>query len=107
MTNENKSDYVEAMVVYKTKTSVGVQLDALLAGFYELIPPEEICVFNIKELNLLLNGKGEIDIGEIRGSVNYTSGFTPTSPCVLFFWNAMNDFSNEQRGLVLRFITGK
>lgn len=107
VTNENKEDYVKAMVEFKTKTRVAGQLEAILSGFYELIPVEEICVFNIKELNLLLNGKGSIDIGEIRAGVNYTSGYTPTSQCVIYFWNAMKDFSNEQRGLVLRFITGK
>ncbi len=55
---------------------------------------------------MLLNGNKEIDVGALRQNTKYTGGFTPTSTCIIHFWNAMRDISEEQRGLVLAFITG-
>ena len=61
VTEENKKEYVEAVVEYRTRTRVKEQSTALLAGFRELIPAELIDVFDERELELLIGGMSEID----------------------------------------------
>lgn len=61
VTEENKKEYVEAVVEYRTKTRIKEQTNALLEGFRELIPSELINVFDERELELLIGGMSEID----------------------------------------------
>lgn len=61
VTEENKKEYVEALVEYRTKTRIKEQATALLEGFKELIPSELIDVFDERELELLIGGMSEID----------------------------------------------
>jgi E3 ubiquitin-protein ligase NEDD4 len=61
VTEENKKEYVEAVVEYRTKTRIREQTTALLEGFKELIPSELIDVFDERELELLVGGMSEID----------------------------------------------
>lgn len=61
VTEENKKEYLEAVVEYRTKTRIREQTTALLEGFRELIPAELIDVFDERELELLIGGMSEID----------------------------------------------
>lgn len=61
VTEENKKEYVEAVVEYRTKTRIREQITAFQEGFRELIPSELIDVFDERELELLIGGMSEID----------------------------------------------
>ena len=62
VTEENKADYVNAVVEYRISKRVREQFDAFISGFNELIPPELIKVFDERELELLIGGIAEIDV---------------------------------------------
>ena len=62
VTEENKADYVNAVVEYRISKRVKEQFDAFISGFNELIPPELIKVFDERELELLIGGIAEIDV---------------------------------------------
>ena len=62
VTEENKKEYVEALVEYRTMTRVQEQFGAFAEGFKELIPQELIDVFDERELELLIGGMSEIDM---------------------------------------------
>lgn len=61
VTQENKKEYVEAVVEYRTKTRIKEQTTAFQEGFRELIPSELVDVFDERELELLIGGMSEID----------------------------------------------
>jgi E3 ubiquitin-protein ligase HUWE1 len=44
VTNENKREYVQLSAEYRLVTSIREQIDALLGGFYEIIPKELISI---------------------------------------------------------------
>lgn len=62
VTQENKKDYVGAIVEYRISKRVNEQFDAFMAGFSELIPQDLINVFDERELELLIGGMSEIDV---------------------------------------------
>ncbi len=70
--NKNKADYVKLMLQYRTVKAIEKPLNALLAALYEMVPFELLSTFTLPELDLLLNGKNEIDVGDIRSGVSYT-----------------------------------
>ena len=62
MTEANKREYVEAVVEYRISGRVKEQFESFREGFFELIPPELITVFDERELELLIGGMSEIDM---------------------------------------------
>jgi E3 ubiquitin-protein ligase NEDD4 len=62
VTEDNKTDYVDAVVEYRISKRVKEQFEALMSGFGELIPQELITVFDERELELLIGGMSEIDV---------------------------------------------
>lgn len=61
VTQDNKKDYVEAVVEYRISKRVKEQFEAFMSGFSELIPQDLITVFDERELELLIGGMSEID----------------------------------------------
>ena len=62
LTEENKKEYVNAVVSYRIAKRVKEQFDAFMAGLLEVIPSELITVFDERELELLIGGMSEIDM---------------------------------------------
>lgn len=44
MTQENKREFVQLSAQYRLLTSINDQIDALLSGFYEVIPKDLIAI---------------------------------------------------------------
>jgi E3 ubiquitin-protein ligase NEDD4 len=62
VTEENKKEYVDAIVDYRIAKRVKEQFEAFMSGFSELIPLDLITVFDERELELLIGGMSEIDV---------------------------------------------
>lgn len=74
VTQDNKKDYVEAVVEYRISKRVKEQFEAFMSGFSELIPQDLITVFDERELELLIGGMSEIDVYVLLSSpVQYMS----------------------------------
>lgn len=62
VTEENKKEYVDAVVSYRISKRVKLQFDAFMSGLLELIPADLLNVFDERELELLIGGMTEIDM---------------------------------------------
>ena len=62
VTEQNKKEYVDAVVDYRISQRVKEQFGALMEGLLELIPRDLINVFDERELELLIVGTPEIDM---------------------------------------------
>ena len=62
VTEENKSEYVNAVVEYRISKRVREQFEAFMTGFNELVPQDLIMVFDEREIELLIGGMSEIDV---------------------------------------------
>jgi E3 ubiquitin-protein ligase NEDD4 len=61
VTEDNKKEYVEAVVEYRTRTRVQEQSRAFMHGLQEIIPHDLIKLFDERELELIIGGTSEID----------------------------------------------
>ncbi|KAI9907727.1 hypothetical protein PsorP6_004781 [Peronosclerospora sorghi] len=64
VTDENKKEYLELLLKHYMFKSISEQLDALLMGFYEVMPQFLITVFDYQEFDLLLSGVPELDVND-------------------------------------------
>ncbi|KAK5101811.1 E3 ubiquitin-protein ligase tom1 [Lithohypha guttulata] len=105
VTEENKKEYVQALVEYRLTESVKEQLDSFLGGFHDIIPAELIAVFNEQELELLISGLPEVDVDDWKANTEYHN-YSPSSQQIVWFWRIVKAMSNEERAKLLQFITG-
>ena len=69
--DDNKYEYVDLMIKHTMFESVKPQLEALLRGFYEVVPAFLVSVFDFQELELLLCGLPQIDIEDWKKHMRY------------------------------------
>jgi len=105
VTEENKHEYVNLIVEMKLTKSIRKQIDSFLEGFHALIKPEWISIFTPTELELLISGLPDIDIEDLRKNTEYR-GYTPESPVIQWFWKVLSEFSQQEKALLLQFVTG-
>ncbi|KAI0699215.1 hypothetical protein BC835DRAFT_1412679 [Cytidiella melzeri] len=105
VTQENKREFVQLSAQWRLYSSIKDQIEALLGGFYEIIPKELITIFDEKELELLISGTPDIDVDEWRAATEY-NGYTSSDPAIVWFWRALKSFNREERAKVLSFATG-
>ena len=69
------------------------------------MPISLLQVFDEKELELLIGGLAKIDVKDWRENTTY-AGFKATDPSIEYFWQAVTEFSLEQRARLLQFVSG-
>ncbi|XP_074549202.1 E3 ubiquitin-protein ligase HECW1 isoform X2 [Halichoeres trimaculatus] len=106
VTEKNKKDYIERMAKWRVERGVVQQTEALVRGFYEVVDSRLVSVFDARELELVIAGTIEIDLGDWRSNTEYRGGYHDGHIVMRWFWAAVERFNNEQRLRLLQFVTG-
>lgn len=106
VTEKNKKEYLERMVRWRLERGVCEQTESMVRGFYEVIDPRLVGVFDARELELVIAGTLEIDVQDWRKNTEYRSGYHDNHPVIQWFWTAIERFDNERRLRLLQFVTG-
>ncbi|KAK0079895.1 hypothetical protein PV325_000662 [Microctonus aethiopoides] len=106
VTEKNKKEYLERVVRWRLERGVAEQTESLVRGFYEVVDPRLVSVFDARELELVIAGAAEIDLNDWRVHTEYRSGYHDGHPVVEWFWSSISRFTNEQRLRLLQFVTG-
>lgn len=107
VTEKNKKEYIEKMVKWRLERGVADQTEHLVKGFYEVVDPRLVSVFDARELELVTAGTAEIDVSDWRKNTEYRSGYHATHAVINWFWLVVEKkFDNEQRLRLLQFVTG-
>ncbi|KAL1404054.1 hypothetical protein pipiens_005473 [Culex pipiens pipiens] len=107
VTEKNKREYLERMVKWRLERGVQEQTESLVRGFYEVVDPRLVSVFDARELELVIAGTAEIDLNDWRINTEYRSGYHDGHQVIVWFWHVIEKFSNEQRDFAaLRGSTG-
>lgn len=111
VTNTNRLLYIDRIVRYRLQLQPKAVTDAFLKGLGQIIQPMWLAMFNQKELQKLVGGdNSELDINDLRRNTQYGGVYTigddgQEHPTVQLFWKAMQEFSDEDRRKVLKFVT--
>ncbi|KAF7288526.1 E3 ubiquitin-protein ligase [Mycena chlorophos] len=105
VTEENKKEYVDAVVSYRIARRVKGQFDAFMEGLLELVPTELINVFDERELELLIGGMSEIDMDDWTKFTDYR-GYEKGDKVIEWFWQCVRSWPSERKSRLLQFTTG-
>ncbi|GBG24024.1 E3 ubiquitin-protein ligase HERC2 [Hondaea fermentalgiana] len=101
LTFENASRYVE--LAQETRLhEAREQLEAFRAGLSAVVPVEIFALFTESELETLLCGRKELDVGQLKTCTEY-EGVSPSDEHVKWFWEVLEEMSSEERTEFLRF----
>ncbi|KAM8735360.1 E3 ubiquitin-protein ligase HACE1 isoform X1 [Acanthopagrus latus] len=106
VTQDNKAEYVQLVTELRMTRAIQPQINAFLHGFHTFIPASLIQLFDEYELELLLSGMPEIDVQDWCRNTEYTSGYDPQEPVIQWFWEVVKSLTQEERVLLLQFVTG-
>ncbi|XP_078001440.1 E3 ubiquitin-protein ligase HACE1-like [Glandiceps talaboti] len=106
VTNDNKAEYVQLVTELRMTRAIQPQIDSFLKGFHDFIPPALVQLFDEYELELMLSGLPEIDVNDWMTNTEYNSGLTRDNCVVQWFWEIAKEFSQEEKVLLLQFVTG-
>lgn len=111
VTNQNRLVYISYIARYRLQLQPALQTNAFLQGLGQIIQPAWLSMFNQSELQTLVSGEaGDIDVEDLRRNTLYGGVYTvgdddQEHPTIQMFWKVMHDMTNEERQLVLRFVT--
>ena len=109
VTPANRHEYVKLMTKFMLVDRISQQLGMFLKGFYEVIPQYLISIFDFQELELLTSGLPNIDIVDWKASTKYKGAYASKGAkhqVTIWFWKAVDEYSQEQRARLLQFVTG-
>lgn len=67
-------EYIDRLVKWRLERGVNKQTAALVQGFYDVVDPRLVSVFDAQELELVIAGTVEIDLSDWRSNTEYRSG---------------------------------
>ena len=101
----NKELYVKKLYLAKTLSEVEAQTKSFKKGFFEIVPENAIKLFSSRELGILIAGKSEIDIQDLKAHALYRE-ISKESLLVQWFWEMVEIMDQNMLANLLFFVTG-
>merc|ERR1711871_729590 len=102
VTFENREEFVQLLVEARMH-EIDTQCDAIRRGILSAcIPSQLLGLWTVEEFQKHVSGSPEVPVDLMKAQTRF-SGDGPKD----MFWELMEKFSHEERGLVLKFATGR
>lgn len=102
---ENKEEYVRRALNYRF-SEFDRQVKAIREGMAEVIPVPLLSLFTGVEIETMVCGSPDIPLDLLRSVTTY-KGVDPGAPLIKWFWQTLEEFTNTERSLFLRFVWGR
>lgn len=105
VTTENRQEYVRLALNYRLH-EFDKQVAAVREGMAKVIPVPLLSLFSGYELETMVCGSQDIPLSLLKSVATY-KGIDANAPLVQWFWEVMEEFTNQERSLFLRFAWGR
>ncbi|GAX81158.1 hypothetical protein CEUSTIGMA_g8591.t1 [Chlamydomonas eustigma] len=106
VTKDNVVEYIHRVSDFRLNQQPRGPTAAFLKGFFALVRPQWVSMFNAEELQLLMGGSEEgLNLEDMKRNINYEGGYHEDHPVVKLFWEAVESFTTSQQRDLLRFVT--
>eukprot|EP00066_Takifugu_rubripes_P013620 XP_011602886.1 PREDICTED: probable E3 ubiquitin-protein ligase HERC1 isoform X2 [Takifugu rubripes] len=105
LTFANRTDYVERGLDYRLH-EMDSQVAAVREGMSTIIPVPLLSLLTPQQLEQLVCGLPEVSVEMLKKLVRYRD-VTESHQLIVWFWQSLQEFTNEERVLFLRFVSGR
>nr|XP_010593610.2 E3 ubiquitin-protein ligase HECTD3 isoform X2 [Loxodonta africana] len=102
---EDRSRFIQMVQKARLEESKE-QLAAMQAGLLKVVPQAVLDLLTWQELEKKVCGDPEVTVAALRKLTRFED-FEKSDKRVQYFWEALNNFTNEDRSRFLRFVTGR
>ena len=106
VTEENKHEFVELRAAFAHTGLMESQIQSLRDGFFCLLPDFAQLGFDGAELELLLHGVPDINVGDWKYHTVYRNGYDEDHPTIVAFWAIVENMDRQMQAKLLHFTTG-
>jgi len=105
VTNQNKFKYIYAMANHKLHTEIKNQSKAFMSGLSVFVTSDWLQIFNEEEMQIVISGaKKTFDVDDLKSHTTY-KGYMSFDGGVKDFWKVFAEFTEEEKILLLKFVT--
>ncbi|XP_058472668.1 probable E3 ubiquitin-protein ligase HERC1 [Solea solea] len=105
LTFANRTEYVERALDYRLH-EMDSQVGAVREGMSTIIPVPLLSLLTAQQLEQLVCGLPEVSVEMLKKLVRYRD-ITESHQLIGWFWQSLEEFTNEERVLFLRFVSGR
>ncbi|KAM8872529.1 putative E3 ubiquitin-protein ligase HERC1 isoform 2-T2 [Synchiropus picturatus] len=105
LTFANRTEYVERALEYRLH-EMDPQVAAVREGMSTIIPVPLLSLLTAQQLEQLVCGLPEVSVHMLKKLVRYRD-ITESHQLIGWFWQSLEEFTNEERVLFLRFVSGR
>ncbi|KAF4017395.1 hypothetical protein G4228_009189 [Cervus hanglu yarkandensis] len=106
LTFSNRKEYVERAIEYRLHEMDRQQVAAVREGMSWIVPVPLLSLLTAKQLEQMVCGMPEISVEVLKKVVRYRE-VDEQHQLVQWFWHTLEEFSNEERVLFMRFVSGR
>lgn len=107
LNQDNKHQYVELYLDHFFNVSIEEQFKSFMKGFNKVMYKSDVFTwFRGNEIEKLICGELVFDIMKLKEKAKYTDGYTESSTIIEYFWNTVEQLSENEKKKLLLFITG-
>ncbi|XP_053504405.1 probable E3 ubiquitin-protein ligase HERC1 isoform X4 [Ictalurus furcatus] len=105
LTFSNRAEYVERALEYRLH-EMDRQVSAVRDGMSSIIPVPLLSLLTARQLEQLVCGMPEVSVEMLKKVVRYRD-ITANHQLIGWLWQSLEEFTNEERVLFLRFVSGR
>ncbi|XP_060526978.1 E3 ubiquitin-protein ligase HERC2 [Cylas formicarius] len=102
---ENRLEYVRLALNFRLH-EFDEQIKAIRDGMSKVVPVPLLSLFSGYELETMVCGSPDIPLTLLKSVATY-KGVDSSAPLIQWFWEVMEEFTNQERSLFLRFVWGR
>uniref|UniRef100_A0A8C4T5L3 HECT domain-containing protein n=1 Tax=Erpetoichthys calabaricus TaxID=27687 RepID=A0A8C4T5L3_ERPCA len=107
LTFANRKEYVERAVSYRLhEMDQQVNAIAVREGMSSIIPVPLLSLLTARQLEQLVCGMPEVSVETLKKVVRYRD-ISDSHQMISWLWKTLEEFTNEERVLFLRFVSGR
>ncbi|ETE72039.1 E3 ubiquitin-protein ligase HECTD3, partial [Ophiophagus hannah] len=103
--HENRLEFIHLVQKARLNESKE-QIAAMQAGLLKVVPQAVLDLLTWQELEKKVCGDPEVTVEALKKLTRFED-FEPSDTRIQYFWEALNNFTNEDRSRFLRFVTGR
>jgi len=84
-----------------------LQVAAVREGMSSIVPVPLLSLYTAKMVEMAVCGYEEVDIHMLKKVVRYRDGISESAQLVQWLWQTLDLFTNEEKILFLRFVSGR
>lgn len=105
VTRANRMRFIYLLADYRLNKQIKQQAAAFLRGMHHVIKPAWLRMFTPDELRLLISGTPQLNVSQWKAHTLYSAGYAASHEVIRWFWELVDEFSEDDRSALLRFST--